>query len=92
MRLKVGQRYVTRSGIETTPMEHVGTGTYPFIAYINGFFESWTADGTCRVGQDSPSDLVGEVVAKLRHKDIDQMTPADYRRGVDAIWPSMRGF
>jgi len=94
MKLQAGFLYRTRDGRIAGPiMQGDDRVSYPWKGGVEGLetHGAWTADGRFfSSGTAHGLDLMGRV-HRAADKSIDQMTLADYRRGVAKLLRSMRG-
>jgi hypothetical protein len=89
MQIKAGRFYITRSDRVIGPIRPNPEGReYHWCCDVDGRLQTWTDDGRwSTLVPESPLDLVRELEAEPKPpKQIDQMTLADYRRGVARTW------
>lgn len=62
MRLEAGKRYVTRSGLWTTPLyDRIVPSEFKFGAWVGSNVYTWREDGRHSEVEDSPIDLVRQL-------------------------------
>lgn len=98
MDIKIGSKYICRNGsIATISKRTPGSKCDYFLGTIISIDKqnkrhamewAWYTNGRCLDEGDDPLDLIDE--HEKVHKTIDQMTLADYRKGVSVIHPSFR--
>lgn len=91
MEIKLGRFYKTRQGQIVGPIVKNESTTYPFGAMPLGPSSTWKVNGWFYDNEiPHPCDLLEEVrpdgqPLNAKVKAIDQMTLADYRRGIERM-------